>query len=147
MLLEPYDYSQLSPKQRENYNYQKISSVLADFGYSTVRLWDDTNGADFIAHHANGVNFYKIQLKGRTELNKKYIGKDLWIAFRDADDFYVFPHDSVLEFVLSTGRVMHDTDSWDTNGKYTFNHLSAWLEEHLKQYKIRRANHAVQPTR
>lgn len=40
-------YSDLSSPQKENYNFQKISAVLADYGFATIRLSDDWNGADF----------------------------------------------------------------------------------------------------
>jgi hypothetical protein len=57
-------YEQLNARQRENYNYQNLSAVLADYGFVTMRLSDDWEGADLIAQHINGDTFLKIQLKG-----------------------------------------------------------------------------------
>jgi hypothetical protein len=57
-------YSDLSARQKENFNFQKISAVLADYGFATIRLSDDWNGADFLALHRDGETL-KIQLKGR----------------------------------------------------------------------------------
>ena len=41
------DYSKLNARQQENYNFQKVSGVLADYGYTCIKLSDDWNGADF----------------------------------------------------------------------------------------------------
>ena len=136
MQLQCHQYSSLSPRQKEAYNFQKISASLADFGYSTTRLWDDTNGADFVAMHADGKALYKVQLKGRIVFNKKYIGKDLWIAFRDQATVYIFPHDTVLEAVLSQNKIMHRTKSWEGKGEYSFRTLSSWFRPLIEKYKV-----------
>jgi hypothetical protein len=80
--LSTIEYSNLNSRQKENYNYQKISAVLADYGFITHRLTDDWQGADFIAQHFDGKTFLKVQLKGRLTFDKKYLGKDIYIAFR-----------------------------------------------------------------
>jgi len=41
------DYRKLNSRQKENYNFQKVSGILADYGFATIRLSDDWNGADF----------------------------------------------------------------------------------------------------
>ena len=56
-------YSKLNSRQKENYNYQKVSSVLADYGFQTIKLSDDWKGADFLAQHTDGKTSLKIQLK------------------------------------------------------------------------------------
>ncbi|SVD57416.1 uncharacterized protein METZ01_LOCUS410270, partial [marine metagenome] len=48
---EKINYRKLNARQKENYNYQKISSILAEYGFSTIRLSDDWQSADFIAQH------------------------------------------------------------------------------------------------
>jgi hypothetical protein len=72
-------------RRKENYNYHKVSALLADYGFTTLRLSDDWQGADFIAQHIDGRQFVKVQLKGRLYFGKKYVGKELFVAFhRDA---------------------------------------------------------------
>ena len=66
-------YSKLNSRQKENYNYQKVSSVLADYGFQTIKLSDDWKGADFLAQHTDGKTSLKIQLKSRLTLDKKYL--------------------------------------------------------------------------
>ena len=39
------EYSKLNAKQKENYNFHKVSSALADYGYNSMRLSDDWQGA------------------------------------------------------------------------------------------------------
>ena len=72
-------YGKLNSKQKENFNFHKVASALADYGYNSLRLNDDWQGADFIA--VNGDNMLKVQLKGRFTVDKKYIGKSILIAF------------------------------------------------------------------
>ena len=74
-------YSLLNAKQKENYNFQKVSAVLADYGYTCIKLSDDWNGADFLANHVDGITLLRVQLKGRLTFATKYLGKDLWICF------------------------------------------------------------------
>src|SRR5258705_11727854 len=94
------EYSKLTGRQQENYNFVKLSAVLADFGFATVRLTDDWCGADFIAMHMDGKTLLKVQLKGRLYFGKKYLGKDLLFGFCANGDWYLYPHDSVLEQAL-----------------------------------------------
>lgn len=47
-------YKTLNARQKESYNYQKISGVLADYGYTTYRMHDDYHGSDFHAVHIQG---------------------------------------------------------------------------------------------
>jgi hypothetical protein len=48
MNLKSIRYSDLNAKQKENYNCQKVSAVLADYGFVTLRLTDDWKSADRI---------------------------------------------------------------------------------------------------
>ena len=48
---ERVDYDSLNAKQQEAYNFQKVSAVLADYGFNCIKLTDDWNGADFLACH------------------------------------------------------------------------------------------------
>lgn len=90
-------YEDLNSRQQEGFNFQKVSAILADFGYVTIRLTSDWSGADFIAQHLDGVNFLKVQLKGRLTFSKKYCHKDLYICFRDKDHWYLYPMTKCLK--------------------------------------------------
>ena len=112
-----------------------MSAVLADYGFVTIRLSDDWQGADFIAHHVDGETFIKVQLKGRLTFEKKYQGKDLYIAFHSNGAWYLFPHDEVLECFLSKTNI-GETQSWKERGIYSFPGLSKKTQKLLEAYRI-----------
>ena len=92
MKLIKVNYSELNARQKENYNYHKIASALAEYGYDCMRLNNDWQGADFIAVHNDGAKMMKIQLKGRFTLDKKYLKKDIYVAFIENDKIKIFFH-------------------------------------------------------
>lgn len=129
------DYNDLNSRQKENYNYQRLSGVLADYGFVTHRLSDDWQGADFIAQHINRDGFLKVQLKGRMTFDKKYQGKEIWIAFNERSTWYIYPHDEVLAALLSDSKVGTSV-SWAENGGYSFPYLSAKALLLLEPYRL-----------
>ena len=131
----PVQYADLNSRQKEAYNFQKVSALLADFGYSTLRLTDDWNGADFIAQHKDGKTFLKVQLKSRLCFYEKYSDKELYLCFPNGENWYLYPHDELKTKVLDHG-LMKGTTSWDENSGYSFPRLSKQLEELLKPYRI-----------
>ena len=78
MNLKKVNYTKLNARQKENYNYHKVASALADYGYDSMRLNNDWEGADFIS--VNGDDMIKVQLKGRLTVDKKYLNKGIIIA-------------------------------------------------------------------
>ena len=62
------EYSKLNARQKENYNYHKVASALADYGYDCMRLNNDWEGADFIA--VRGDKMLKVQLKEGLQFRK-----------------------------------------------------------------------------
>ncbi len=75
MQLNHIKYTDLNSRQRERYNFQKIAGILADYGFSSIKLDDDWQGADFLAQHIDGSTFIKVQLKGRLSFDRKYLNK------------------------------------------------------------------------
>lgn len=133
---ERIEYEQLDSRQQENYNFQKLSAVLADYGFSTIRLTADWNGADFIAQHKDGLTFLKVQLKGRLTFGKKYQDQDLYVAFRDGADWYLYPHDELLEEVQRV-TTMSTTESWTERGGYSFPRISQEIQPLLSLYHLK----------
>jgi hypothetical protein len=109
-IFEKIDYKKdLNDRQKENFNFQKVSALLADCGYVTLRLSSDWEGADFIAQHIHG-SFIKVQLKGRFTIDKKYNNKDLHICFPDrpypdCKTWYVCPHDTLMSETLRVTKI------------------------------------------
>ena len=38
---EKIDYNSLNAKQKENFNFQKVSAAFADYGFNGIQLTDD----------------------------------------------------------------------------------------------------------
>ena len=127
-------YEALNSRQQENYNYQQVSGLLAEFGYLTIRLSDDWKGADFLAQHMVDGTYLKIQLKGRLTFEKKYQGKDIWVCFRHAKTWYLYPHDELLDAVLASSTIGKSA-SW-TQGAYHFPRISKRLHALLTPYAL-----------
>lgn len=117
MKLKPIKYSELNPRQKENYNFHKVAARLADYGYNSIRLTDDYKGADFLAVHIEGEEILKVQLKGRFTLDKKYKGKAIWIAFIENGTVMFYDHDYVLKQLEK--EIAH-TKSWQKDGSYSW---------------------------
>ena len=131
-LFKKITYSELNAKSQEMYNFQKASAVLADYGFTTMWLNNDWEGADFIAVHADGMTSIKVQLKGRLSFARKYKGKDIYICFIDSGNTYLYPHDHVLSIVES--RISDKT--WESKGTWSASKLSQYFFELLQEYKL-----------
>ena len=131
------DYRTMNGRQQEVFNYQKASAILADFGYLTIRLSDDWNGADFVAQHFETKEFLKVQLKGRLTFDKKYRDKDLYICFRDGEQgqWYMYNHQELLDKVLAEGQI-EGTKTWIDKKPYHFPVLSKHLKQLLEPYRL-----------
>jgi hypothetical protein len=126
---EKIHYKNLNHRQKESYNYQKISAVLADYGFITYRMHDDYNGADF---HAVGINdeILKIQLKGRVTIERKYLGKQLYIGFPCHENWYLYPHDDIYQIITS-----HSKGAANHGGR-SIGYIPKWLTPIMEKYKI-----------
>lgn len=131
----PVPYAALNARQQENYNFHKIAARLADFGYTSMRLIDDFEGADFIALHVDGETMLRVQLKGRLGVDRKYMGRGVHIAFRLDDRIYLYPHDELVERLEAEGR-MTGTVSWDEKGAYHWPRPPLWARAILKDYEL-----------
>jgi hypothetical protein len=132
MQLKKINYKDLNSKAKEMYNFQKVSAKLADYGFTTMWLNNDWQGADFIAVHIDGVTDLKVQLKGRLSFSKKYIGKNIYICFINKMDIYLYPHDLVLEKIES--KISDQT--WIQQGQWSSPSLSKENKKLLESYKL-----------
>jgi hypothetical protein len=130
-------YDSLNSRQQEAFNFQKVSAVLADYGFITIRLSNDWGGADFIAQHSDGQTFLKVQLKSRLTFQKQYLDRDLHVCFPHGGEWFIYPHDVLLREILSTGRV-GTTDSWTgKRGEFSFPRLSRQVRKLLEPYRLK----------
>lgn len=137
MTASPIRYTDLNARQKENYNFHKIAAVLADYGYYCMWLNDDWQGADFIANHIDGRGSLKVQLKSRLTIDRKYIGKDIHIAFRHAGGTYLYPHDTVMLLLFKLLPQTAKRKSWERKGRFSWpNPMPKKLEQLLAEYKL-----------
>lgn len=132
MQFKKIEYKDLNAKAKEMYNFQKVSAKLADYGFTTMWLNNDWQGADFIAVHIDDVTDLKIQLKGRLSFNKKYIGKNIYMCFINKTHIYLYPHDIILEQIES--KISDKT--WTEQGQWSSPSLSKENEKLLENYKL-----------
>ena len=132
------DYDTLNARQKENHNFHKVAAALANCGYNAMRLSDDWQGADFIAVPVDDekMEFLRVQLKSTLTVAKKYLKKDLHIAFPDGDGVYVFPHDKIVDEMEKRGKITH-TKSWREAGLYQMSPTPDWAHDLLVSYRIK----------
>lgn len=135
MKLEKVKYSDLNAKQKEIYNFQKVSSLLADYGFNCIKLSDDWQGADFLAYNYKGNSTLKIQLKGRITIDKKYLDKDIFITFPYEEEWYLIEHATLIE-IIKQNTPWLKSNSWINRGTYSSNLPSKKLLEAIKFSKL-----------
>ena len=135
MNFQRIDPTKLNGRQKETYNFQKSAALLADYGFTCIKLADDWQGADFLAHHFDGKTTLKVQLKARITIDQKYSGQDLWMNFPAAGSWYLVQHDKLVETIGQTTNWLNTT-SWQENGAYSSANPSPRLLEQLLPYRL-----------
>ena len=118
MELKKVQYDKLNGKQKEIYNFQKVASELAEYGFNCIKLADDWHGADFLAYHKDGSETLKVQLKARLTIAKKYISKNIFITFPHQGQWYLIEHDMLVKLVSENTNWLK-TESWQSKGQYS----------------------------
>jgi len=130
--LKKISYESLNAKAKEMHNFQKVSARLADYGFTTMWLNNDWQGADFIAVHCDGVTDIKIQLKGRLSFSQKYRTKNIYICFIDGRETYLYPHDLILDKIEQ--RI--SDKKWLSKGTWSTPKLTKEYKQLLKPYLL-----------
>ncbi|MEM8919326.1 MAG: hypothetical protein AAGE37_10745 [Pseudomonadota bacterium] len=129
------DNSKYRAQVTEVINRQKLTALALEKGYNSfLPVYD--GGIDFILYREDGAggpaDLRKIQLKGRWYIDKKYEGRDIWIAFPDGDQWYIAPHDTLVEIGDDAGFTK--TASWKEGGAYSCGKLSAKLSKAMEPW-------------
>lgn len=136
MQLRKIDYETLKSKQKEIFNFQKVAGLLADYGFNCIKLADDWQGADFLAYHKDGIDTLKVQLKSRLTIDKKYIGKELFVAFPYKGHWYLVEHDTLIEKVGQHTKKSLESHSWISQCLWHTNRPNSELIKSLTEYKL-----------
>jgi hypothetical protein len=130
----PYTALAKQGRAQENYNFHKVASILAEYGFTSMRLTNDWKAADFLAVHLNG-EVLKVQLKGRLEFRKLYMGQDIYMCFRRGNAAYLFPHDLLFEQATRL-LTFHKTSIWHSSEAYNWSSTPVSMLKLLEPYKL-----------
>ena len=117
---------------KEFANRNRLSELLLQHGFGVFVPLIDT-GIDMIAHNETSGEVRLIQQKSRWTVDRKYLGRNLWIAFPDEIQWYLVPHDHLVE---TAHKGMAQTVSWLDKGTYHRAPLSASQRDALADYRI-----------
>ena len=107
---------------REVVNRNTVVSLALEQGFNAfLPVYD--GGVDFILYRESDGEMRKVQLKSRWTIDRKYIDRDIWVAFPIAGDWYLVPHEKMLTAGEADG--VTQTASWIENGAYSRPRLSA----------------------
>ena len=102
---------------REVINRNVVVSLALEQGFNAfLPVYD--GGVDFILYRESDGAIRKVQLKGRWMIDKKYRGRDIWMAFPIGADWYLMPHDVMLEHAEADGKTLKSA-SWTDGGAYS----------------------------
>jgi frataxin-like iron-binding protein CyaY len=132
---EQIRYDALNARQKELFNFQKLAATLADYGFNCIKLADDWQGADFLAYHVKGTITLKVQLKSRITIQKKFSGKDIWMAFPYKGYWYVIKHDRLVTKAAEHTDWLQ-SDSWQTKNGFSSRSINPELLNSLAKNKL-----------
>jgi hypothetical protein len=126
---------------REVINRNALVTLALEHGFNAfLPVYD--GGVDFILYREEDGLVRKVQLKGRWYIDRKYEGRDIWIAFPVEDDWYVAPHDELI--VMGEQAGFTSTASWVEGGAYSCPKPSRAMLAELARFRF--GNIDVTPT-
>ena len=98
-------------------NRNVVVSLALEQGFNAfLPVYD--GGVDFVLYRESDNMVRKVQLKGRWMIDKKYVGRDIWMAFPIGTDWYLMPHDLMLKHAEADGKTLESV-SWIDGGAYS----------------------------
>lgn len=91
-------------------------------------------GVDFILYRETDRVMRKVQLKGRWMIDEKYIGRDIWMAFPIAGEWYLMPHDKM--FACAEAEGFTKSSSWIDGHAYSLKKPSAAVIAQCDPYQF-----------
>ncbi|WP_133250221.1 hypothetical protein [Novacetimonas pomaceti] len=123
-----------STQIREVINRNTVISLALEQGFNAfLPVYD--GGIDFILYRESDGETRNVQLKGRWIIDRKYIGRKIWIAFPVDGDWYLVPHDEMVRQAEEQGYVA--TPSWIDGGAYSTPRPSKALLEACQPYHLK----------
>jgi hypothetical protein len=125
----------ITGEQIEFANRSRLIVRLFELGYEVFVPVIDA-GVDLLAYRGSDRNLRPIQLKTRWTIDKKYLGRDIWIAFPSErlGDWFLAPHDELVR--LGEGRGYCRTSSWVDKRLYHLTPLPQALALAMDQWRL-----------
>jgi hypothetical protein len=92
-------------------------------------------GVDFILYREVDNLVRKVQLKGRLMIDRKYEGRDIWMAFPIEQTWYLMPHDKIIEIAALEGSAL-SSSSWIDGGAYSWPRPSKTMIARCAPYRF-----------
>ena len=115
-------------------DYHKAGCLLAEHGFGLVALPDDWHFANCLAYHDDG-RILKVRLMAGMLIDKKYVGKDLYLCFPARGFWFLIPHDELLRIVGDILPGTLKTDSWK-KGRYSWTKAPWAVIYRLTKFRI-----------
>lgn len=126
---------------QEAINRNSLVSLALANGYNAfLPVYD--GGVDFILHNEETGDLRKVQLKGRWTIDRKYLGRDIWIAFHDKRRWYLAPHDEMASMAVDYGYTA--SSSWVDKGAYTCPRLSRQMIADMEPFRFEPLDHVAE---
>ena len=101
---------------REVINRNTFVSLALERGFNAfLPVYD--GGIDLILYREGDKDARLVQLKGRWTIDRKYLGRDIWIAFPIAAEWYLVKHDDLVRQGEAQGFTK--STSWINAGLYS----------------------------
>ena len=111
-----------------------VSLALAQGFNAYLPVYD--GGVDFILYHEDDRLLRKVQLKARWTIDRKYIDRDIWIAFPIAGEWYLAPHEDLV--LMGEAKEFTQSASWIEQGNYSLPRPSKAVVEACERYRFAR---------
>lgn len=86
-----------------------------------------------VNNHFDGKTTLRVQIKARLTIDRKYLGRELWMNFPSSGTWYLVPHDKLVETIGETTNWLNTT-SWQENGLYSSANPSPKLLQELRHF-------------
>lgn len=107
-------------------------------------------GVDYILYREFDDLLIKVQQKGRWTIDRKYLDRQIAVAFPDGKDWYLIPHSSMFEYARDRTNIL-ETASWNDGkpakerpsdyrpkkGTYSVGRLSREMKDHFSSFRLR----------
>ena len=118
----------------EAINRTELDAMMLRQGYIPFLPVIDA-GIDVIYYRGGDRHLRFVQAKGRVAISKKYLDRDICMAFSEKDHWYLYPHDDLVHFCEAEKKWVTNK-SWREDGEFNSKKIPAWMSKWMQQWRI-----------